>query len=386
MPDRFELLITKPLPSTEETARVAVSARTTALSWSTALPGGFDGCDIGLQNDVVDTAAWLASPVNAGHRSHVAVSSEEFTCFEGRVYRLDRSDAGLVRALSARGYGIAATADGQFSAANGTGATSGTVFQSALAQAAPLLSINTSPAFWLDPGIAHVPADFDSRTPAQIAEQLQREGGLITGTAGTVSLPWDFSVWEGRLVQFLPRLQPDPLTVPIVFPVSSVISWTEDSSAMFGALGVTYTSGTTKQSLPPVVQFGWIDQYGALATSWIDLGSGATANGAAQYQLTQLAVIAAPKVSISVNLNNDTPAPTPFGGSWPSWTLRAGQWCMVGEQGPFLIISTNYDASQKNFSATLQTYPDHYLQRIHDMWQAQQLLKAGLNLNSAAPA
>ena len=230
----FSLLLTTPLLPGTTSGRIMgydLNADVTGLTYSTALPGGYENLEVTLQRtmrtegvELVD----LEDPVDVTHFAHVQLWIGAFRAFEGRVVRISRA-GGAVSGFGVRGYGLEALTDDVCTSQDATPRSAGALLAATITQRAPLLTIGPN---FVDTGVLHAPTEFTGRAPTDMMQQFLSEGG-------NDGSQWDYWVYEDQVVNFAPRQTPD---VPdYLIPFDDQVTWDEDAITLTGGVVVTYT-------------------------------------------------------------------------------------------------------------------------------------------------
>lgn len=331
----------------------------TSLTWSSQLPGGWNSATIGLARAVdlglgrTVTFERLSREVTIRPYGHVRIWAGSQLCWEGRITRPERPGGDRARSLTVQGYGLQAAADGVFHSADTALTTSGSIVRQALAMAAPVLTAGNATQF-LDPGVQHAPIEFDGKTPAQILDQVTKEGA-------TVGVLVDYFVYGGRAVWIQPRLAP-PGSEKANYVATlddTTDTWSEDYASSFGALRVQYTSaGTGLASVyppagaPPLSDPTFPARMGGLERETVLSGGTLTDLGAAQFAQTQLSVLTKPTIACTLKRTGGGLF-LPGGAEAPLHLVRAGQWVAVADQAPLIIVRSQFDANTHSLSLEL---------------------------------
>lgn len=329
------------LPGLGRTDRIDLDPKVSALKFSTTLPGGFSAMQVTLkpgllghiaQSQDVHKWPWLAREQIIRPFGHVQLlMGASATLFEGRTMRIRRL-SGEVREYEAQGYAFTATKDNYYNT-GGTGTTSGTVLSSILALAAPLLMIGPN---WADPGVAHAASEFQYKTPAQVIDQIQKEGGNLS-TNPRLDASYDFVVWENRVASLLARIPPATPTYHI--PFDETVDWTEEYEEVYGTTSTNYSGLLTAN----VTDTTFADRFGLTRSAIYQAGTGITAVGATQFNNTKLSAVSTAKIATKVTRTFARGMELYGGGERPAWLVRAGEWVQVGSEKLQPIIRTECD-------------------------------------------
>lgn len=320
-----------------------VNVATTALRWTTG-ERGFGDLTLGLREtpggDV--TPAYLPEPIEMREGADVLVSCNGQPCYAGRVTRV----LGLGRGLAARGWGIVGLTDGVYRGAGAGLVPAGVILRDALASASRLRA--AGPDAFLDPGTPHAPAEFALSTPAQIVDQLCKEG------AGGAT--WRFAVWFDRRATFLPGVAPAEGPRYAV-EYDARMTWDRDGEQVYSGVVLSYTAAdgaarTVEINNPGAAQWLGFERVAALSGP-----AGVSDAGAAQFAQTWLADRARPVVSASLTRPDGRGLELATGGEAGGQWVRAGEWAQVGraEPGnpPLPITATTFDAMSGALSVQL---------------------------------
>lgn len=378
MSNLFHLRLCQPLDPDDPWAvpvpitYVDINPDVTALEWTTVNPGGYGALNVGMQPFLTDGAQGpdyvrLEQPAYLPPRAHVQLYAGAHLVFEGAVMAVNKNSSGQADGFIAEGYGLVATNDNYIESYEITPKTSGVILAEALFDAAPLLRIG--PAY-VDPGVLHQKSEFHALYPADIINQIVREGGAAYagivsnagGASGDVSNGvWDFLVYEGRLVTFQPRLPPagtptDPIDYRITFD-DRVTSWVEDYHKLCGQVGVRYTNlagGGGATALTPrypalgdALYTRFKSIYGFMRAAVIEGGAMQPAS-ATTFAQTFIAERAQPSYAVRVVRAQQQGMERVGMPDMPPYLVRAGEWVAIGDQDPLPIVQTSYDA----FTAT----------------------------------
>ena len=320
-----------------------VNVTKTALRWATG-ERGFGDLTLGLREtpggDV--TLAYLPDPIEMHEGADVLVSCNGQPCYAGRITRV----LGLGRGLVARGWGIVGLTDGVYRGRGTDLVPAGVILRDALATASRLRA--AGPDAFVDTGTPHAPGEFELSSPAQIVDQLCKEG------AGGAA--WRFAVWFDRQATFLPSVAPDAGPRYAV-DYDARLTWDRDGEQVYSGVVLSYTAadGTAKTvelSNPKAAAFLGFERVAALSGP-----AGVSDAGAAQFARTWLADRARPVVSASLTRPDGRGLELATGGEAGGQWVRAGEWVQVGrdEPGnpPLPITATTFDAMTGALSVQL---------------------------------
>lgn len=311
----------------------------TALSWQTQLPGGFSDAKIGLTGrEHQRVYAYLPIPVDAPLFGHVEIQADGTRVYEGRIEERDRP-GGDIRGLSATGYGFAAVSDDYYESDDQTMVTSATALLEVLRAAAPLVRIGAID----DPGVLHALSDFDGMTPGQVIDQLIKEGG-------EGGIPWDYLVYEQRLLSFLARIPPAQPDYSL--PIDETVQLRESVRDSYSTAKLRFGSGNDEQVTPELSRSQFTNRHGFERRKLLS-GSSPSLAVATQFVETWLTEHSQPEISATVKRDQWRGLEMLGGDLQPQWLVRAGQWLLLGDYGPLVIERTSFDGMKGTLSLEL---------------------------------
>ncbi len=380
----FKLALYTPLPEGNRTDFIDYNPEVTSLRFSTALPGGFQNLEVGYDvryyapDGALQRRSSLEVPVDVRLLGHVELWAGQRLVWEGRIQRLDGKGADLTGFLAV-GYGLDAPKDDTFESADLTQLGGAAALVRVLTAAAPLLQLQTSGLFQ-DPGITHQLAEFTFQQPAQVVEQFEKAGGQA-------NVQFDLAAWEVRRTTFLPRsapAQPDFL-IPLE---RQWVEWHLDGSETYGAAKMQFTDGGVTKFTNNgqwTVDPTFADRFGGLLRRKPLSGSEMPADVANQFVQTWLAQHTTGAFSARVTRPPERGLEQYNGGELPTYLVRAGQWAMLGDQGPYLITRTQYDAHSGQFECDLNQPPPGWPELVQELRRIAQKSVDGVNPITGAP-
>lgn len=362
----FHLRVCQPLSPQHQTpiptTYVDIDPLVTSMQFTTVNPGGFGALNVGMQAFLTDSAAGpdygrLDVPIHIPPRAHVELyAGTGALMFAGAVMTLNKNSSGQADGFIAQGYGLVAVNDDYITSTEITPKTSGVILAEALGDAAPLLNIGPN---FVDPGVYHLKSEFHGLAPADIINQIIREGGAVYsgivsnagGASGDVSNGvWDFLVYENRTVIFQPRVAPADIDYLIGF--DDRVQWVEDYNKLVGQVGIRFTNldGNGATALTPrfpaindPLYLAFISQFGFMRAAVLE-GGRLRSQSAGIFAQNFIAARSQP--SYAVRISRAQQQGMERGGyvDMPPYLVRAGQWVQIGDQQPLPIVQTTYDA------------------------------------------
>lgn len=370
------LRITKPLPAGGEAMTIAIDPLVTSCKFSDSLPGGYNGLTVGMPDENTQVRYYLSQPADIPRFGHVEASIGSARVFEGKIMQR-HIPHGAVRGFAAVGYGLIATREDYYRATSLAQSTSGVILREALTYA-PLLSVSSKPGDWVDPGVYHTRAEFDSKSPYEIINQFSSEGGGASGTGGTASAGWDWQVWENRIASFKPRTP--PTTAHYSIDLSSVVL-DEDLTNMYGTVAVTY--GSTKTRTDEKTDPTFLSKYGFRRAISIP-SSNLNAAQAKQFRDTEAAIRALPAYAVKITLKQGQDLATVGGEPKPAYLVRAGEWIQAGDLPMLVVLHKEHDAMTQATTLTVGAYPPNWYTAMREAMRVAAAYKRLTNPNSGS--
>jgi hypothetical protein len=338
------LVIASALPEGLALPVIDVNPRVTSVEVETQLPGGFGLCRVGmLPPDLPRPAVYpyLPMPVEVQDRSHIAVHVGGSVVHEGVLQETDEP-GGRVHGLSSLGYGLAGMNWGVYESAGSDLTTSGAIVRDVIRQAAPLLSLAVGDGF-VDPGVRHAWSEYDGRTPAEVLDQLTREGG------GDENTPWLFTVYEDRALRFLPQVTPSQAIYRV--PVDERMRIRRSLGHIVDAARMSYQDADGEEAYTPWFYRAGVDRSSPYLRRRTLSGSAETA--AIQFVQTWLRENSAARLAVSLTLSDWDELELVGGGRRPGYLVRASEPAEIEGYGIVFITRTQANLSTGQVSIQL---------------------------------
>lgn len=335
-----------PVPSCLESLRtdgIALDPRVHTVEWSSALPGGWNGCKIDIRPQFnTEIAHDWASPyaqrsLLSEPKGHITITTGQgASCFEGRRTKPTYTH-GRLTGIEGAGYGIVQTSDAAIYAPPTIFTTGQGALHYALLTALPPFNIGDTHQFQ-DTGVAHELTEYLGQTPLQVVDMLTKEGGRA-------NVLFDFAVWENRTAYFLPREK--PTTPDYQLSWDNSVTHSEDDNQLYSTVVVDYTDikGGAQQAV--ATDYAFIAKYGYDVIKHI-AGGIMSKVGANQFAKTWITLHAQPWTQITIKRDPERGMPIMAGGTErPSYLVRAGEWVQFGDDpnDMYIIVRQTYNAS-----------------------------------------
>ncbi len=318
----------------------------TNIVFTTSAPGGFNSLDVTvpqqgyLRPHENPMYPFMPTGVRSRDFAHVRLLAGQHIVWEGRIERSDGPGED-VRTFTAKGYGVSAIADQPVFTDDTTPQTGGAIIRRAIKIAAPYLKIAPGDLFQ-DPGVLHDPTEFNTKTAAQVVDQIMKEGGAA-------NCLYDLLVWENGTVTYVPRTPPaiSDYNIPYDDTTCQIV---RDCSNMASLVDVRYTDindGKTKQLSQPPQNTEFIDKVGIRKTVLVNGGNMSTAS-ALSFAQTELLIRSTPTISATIKRSFDQGLQSQMG-EVPPWIVRSGQWITTAGM-QLIIVRTEFNASTGEFT------------------------------------
>lgn len=389
----FFLRFYQPLPPVVpydlETLRsdgIALDVRRTSLQWATQLPGGWGQMTAGFDAEFaiegeMRRVGWLDRSVECPPQGYIVVSTPS----GGVVYAGRRNkpsyDAGRFRSVEAHGLGTDALDDSPLLTFPNISSTSAGVLRYMLGTLQPPMPVGNINQFQ-DPGVPHSLYEFSDRTPAEVVSQLTKEGGAQNNL-------FDFTVYGSRVANFVPRIAPSQPDYWL--PYDNTTHRTEDDAQLYSTVKVTYTTPTVNGVAGVATSITQTNPmfyatYGFVRGKVVPGGT-LTDEGAAQFAATWLQLHGQPWISITVTRDATRGLELYAGAAQrPSYYARAGEWASVGNEGPFVVIKTQYTAHTDTFTMDIGQPQGGFLQAMSLITESSTALRRDTSPNTGAKA
>ncbi len=299
---------------------------------------------------------------------------------------------GELRSFEAVGYGICGLTDAWYTNTSGVAISMLTFLRDVLGNAATLIGLSSDPNEVIDSGVLYTPLTYWGKQPSTIIDALAKHG---MGSATVVdNAPYDWQVYEGRIATFPPRVAPlrveqcPPGTFGPTYHIDfdkDDIDWDPDYSDIASAVLVKYANGT-----PPVATSvtssnrAVFDTYGIIRSVPLEGGTLSDPQ-AAQLALTYLALHSQPLVSVTIRRHGGKGLRRADGSETPPQNVRAGEWVQVGDQEPVILLSTAYNWTSMEWTATGGWHPAGYWQQLGQFERLLTAFQDNVNPASGAP-